>query len=651
MQYVLTLILPLIFCFNAKSGNTDSPIGDWYINGNGRTQTLSIGQQRGKYVAYLTTDGDDYSRKIDNVTWNAETGELEFRQAVGGITQWYRITIGDGVMVGRFSQTDTAKADMPSDPLAYKYHVTGWNLDYFSRDIVPVVFDIYANHYRGRVRIGRTAEGELIGRLKYYAWQNTLREFPEEEISVTQWDGTRLQFTRGAQTYVGTVDGAHISGEFYHAGAPYAWNGKRVEVLTYGIVPKTPEQRAIWQERTRRTLYRLMMAGNPAPLSVGVQVVRDNVPPIATAPNPQRDDDPSAHPQNYTLTELLLTYALPTGMGESAVRRVHAYLAKPTTPPPGGLRRYPLMVAVNGHFGSAYQVMDGSTLFWYGDGWARRGYMVLAVDISHRPCADRLSFGPPQYPSTYWGYSETFEGDDAANCNTAHPSIKPPKPAGVNDAEWAYYTDWQENGERTWDVMRAIDWALSRPDVDAARIAVTGLSMGGDITSYVGALDPRVAVAIPAGYTPDLNVLQFMGDHGCFNWAFADIRDYIDYSDLLALIAPRPLIVQTGKQDPTFSRFPQHEETLPGIGIGQAKYAADKQVMRRARVAWEDQSRCIHFFHGGGHDYHMGLLQYPVAIEPRAPGDRLWQADGAAVIDGRTLFDLVASFLNITITV
>jgi dienelactone hydrolase len=637
MRYVLSLFLVSVICLTANSQNINNPAGDWYINANGSWMTLSIGQQGNKYIAYATTNGNECNERLDNVTWDAETGRLEFRRSIGILTQWYKVTVVDGVMIGRFAGSNVSKDGKPSSLLAYKSHVTGWSHDYFNQDIVPVVFDIQASFYRGRLRIDRLPEGQLIGRLKFYAHDNSLQESPEEEITVAQWDGETLEFKRGSQTYTGTAEGRSVSGVYTSAGVSKLWNGKRAELLTYGIAPKTPEQRAAWQERTRRQLYRLMMAGNPAPLSTTVEVIRDNLPPIATNPYPLRDDDPSAHPQNYRLTELRLTYTLPNWLGGEPITRVsHAYLAKPTTPPPSNLARYPLVVALNGHGGSAHQVMDGGTLFWYGDAFARRGYMVLAVDIGHRPGSDVVRSGSVSDLSTYLGYADvSYPGDDPAHGNGLRPSIKPPKPANFTDADWAYYTDFEEDGERTWDVMRALDYALSRSDVDSSRIAVTGLSLGGELASYVGALDLRVGMSVPAGYSPDLNVLKYWGGH-CWNWSFADIREYIDSSDLLALTAPRPLVVLTGQEDPLFSALPQ-------------PFASDKQVMRRARTAY-GSAPIFHYLHPLGHEWQSGVmgggLRWTTVLEPIAPDDLSWQTNSDTATDGRSLFDYVRQFLN-----
>ena len=51
-----------------------------------------------------------------------------------------------------------------------------------------------------------------------------------------------------------------------------------------------------------------------------------------------------------------------------------------------------------------------------------------------------------------------------------------------------------------WDGIRAIDYLVSRKEVDPERIGMTGWSGGGTVTNYVAALDDRVKVAIPCSW-------------------------------------------------------------------------------------------------------------------------------------------------------
>jgi pimeloyl-ACP methyl ester carboxylesterase len=299
----------------------------------------------------------------------------------------------------------------------------------------------------------------------------------------------------------------------------------------------------------------------------------------------------------------------------------------PTTPPPAG-GKYPVVIAVNGHGGSAWRMMSPDSV-WYGDAFARRGYVVLALDIGHRPLADRQA---PYMAKPL--YANVLDGDDPAHGNGTHPAIKA---AGFD-------SDWEEDGERAWDAMRAVDYVLSLPNVDATRVIVVGHSMGGEEAAVIGALEPRISMSIPASFSPDLGVIYWKGNHPCWRWMNADIREYIDASDLFALIAPRPLIVETGQADPTYSKFPE-------------PFASDMEVLRRTRVAYGGEvGNVIHYMHYDQHRFHVGDvnptqptewgIRVPETIAPTAPNSIDWQVDPRRYATRATLFDAIDDFLD-----
>lgn len=619
----------LWLCGSVLAQDTSSPAGRWYVLAGNQRMTFRFEQQG---LTYLGTRLDDQNKPVeqfDNVTWNAITRTLEFRRTNGSTWQWYRGRIVEGVLKMRYASSTTAPSK-PTDWMAYKWHVTGWNHEYLTPALTPQVFDLQVvqTGIRARLRIDRSthAPSGFEGRLKAYAVYESCDEKLEEDFAIERWNGTSIRFTVKGQTYDGTVSGRTIAGTLQQAGVPtYQWKGARAEVLGYGFAGKTAEERQRWQTRMRKQLYHLALSGNPPALTSEVRETRNQMSPLLGVPDKKRDDNAPAYPQTYSLTELSFRWTLPNPNGGAPLERVgHGYLAKPTIGARGGGRdkaKYPLALVVNGHTGSAWQAFDPSSqLFWYGDSFARQGYIVLAIDISHRPKQDRIRYGAVK--SEVLGYDGGYEqGDDPAHGNVVKPSIKPNLPP-VNAQDPPLYTDWEEDGERTWDAMRALDYALSRPDVDASRVVVTGLSMGGEISSYIAALDPRVTVGISAGFSPDLNVLKYNFSHGCWNWSYADIREYLDASDLFALVAPRPLIIETGKLDPIYACSP-------------AFFAGDKQVARRARAAYGADSRyLLHYLHNDGHYFRVGdlngpeaWLRVPTRIAPTGFGDTTWQTD------------------------
>jgi dienelactone hydrolase len=623
---LLGALLLAPFAFTAPAPvEAVSPLGTWYLNAQGSRLTLRVEKAgAGAYKGTLAREGQP-PRPIDNVSFDARARRLEFRWARKALWEWYRGHLVEGVLVGRFSRSD-ALADRPAKLTAYAWHVTGWNSDELDRDIVPRVFELVLNgDYRGRLRLDRAAGGKgIVGRLKVYSTiaGGTRHEEPEIDLDVIKWDGTNLEFIRPIplipQIYTGKVTGRTIRGTFTQKGAAGAfdWHGTRAEVLGYGLTGKTAAKRAAWQRRTRRQLHHLMMGGNPAPSTRKVTELQANLPPLRSKKlPPDRDDNPERWPQNYRRTELQFDYTLPNPYGGPAIaRQLHAWLAVPQGKAPKGGR--PAVVAVNGHGGSAWQMLNpDSEYFWYGDAFARRGYVVLALDISHRPMSDRRGL-----------YAAV--PDDPANKNGYRPAVKA---AGFD-------SDWEEDGERAWDVMRALDHLLARPDVDRRRVLVTGLSMGGEVATIAAALDPRLAMSVPAGYSPDMGVMLWHGNHLCFCWLNADVREYVDVSDFHALTAPRPLLIQTGKRDTTFSAF-------------RPPFAGDRQVVRRARAAY-GTGPLVHYLHYDEHHYHVGDInparatergvRVPVLAGPKALDDIAWQSDTRTKMIAPTLFDWIA---------
>jgi len=104
-----------------------------------------------------------------------------------------------------------------------------------------------------------------------------------------------------------------------------------------------------------------------------------------------------------------------------------------------------------------------------------------------------------------------------------------------------------------WDTMRALDYLLTRDDVDPDRIACTGASGGGLNTLYVAAIDERIQVAVPVVYaTAFAEFLRTRADH-CPCSHIPGLASFADMGDVAALIAPRPMLFITASQDPQFT--------------------------------------------------------------------------------------------------
>ena len=127
---------------------------------------------------------------------------------------------------------------------------------------------------------------------------------------------------------------------------------------------------------------------------------------------------------------------------------------------PAGAGPFPTVVVYHGYGGSKNSIFALLP-------WVTAGYAVVAVDTRGQT-GD--STDPTPYSSGHWrGYMT----------------------AGILDPEEYYY-----RGAFV-DCVRALDFVASRPELDAGRIALTGISQGGGLTLAVAALDrrPKAAVA------------------------------------------------------------------------------------------------------------------------------------------------------------
>ena len=103
-------------------------------------------------------------------------------------------------------------------------------------------------------------------------------------------------------------------------------------------------------------------------------------------------------------------------------------------------------------------------------------------------------------------------------------------------------------GERTWDLMRLLDWACQLENVDPERILVLGNSGGCVLTALLAACDTRVAVSVI-----NCCFCTFIGATGgvhlCECNTVPGVMEYGDFPDIAGLIAPRPLLVVNGVAD------------------------------------------------------------------------------------------------------
>jgi dienelactone hydrolase len=106
-------------------------------------------------------------------------------------------------------------------------------------------------------------------------------------------------------------------------------------------------------------------------------------------------------------------------------------------------------------------------------------------------------------------------------------------------------------GLRVWQIQRLLDWLTARPDVDRARIGCMGISGGGLVCAFAAALDERIRAAVVSGYANTFKGSVMAMDH-CLDNFIPGVLSHAELPDIIGLIAPRPLLVESGQEDPIF---------------------------------------------------------------------------------------------------
>jgi len=216
--------------------------------------------------------------------------------------------------------------------------------------------------------------------------------------------------------------------------------------------------------------------------------------------------------EEYVLEHLVL--------GLNGIESVPAYFARPVS---GKQQLSPIVPAViyNHAHGGDYvlgkdELINGRDLLYhppYALQLARLGYASL--------CIDHWAFGERRGHSE----SEIFK-----------------------EMLWNGQVMW---GMMVYDSLRAVDYLVSRPDVDGSRIATLGLSMGSTMAWWLAALDTRVKVCVDLCCMTDFQSLvesRGLDEHGIYYYVPRLLKHFTT-AGINALIAPRPHLSLNGNYD------------------------------------------------------------------------------------------------------
>jgi dienelactone hydrolase len=148
-------------------------------------------------------------------------------------------------------------------------------------------------------------------------------------------------------------------------------------------------------------------------------------------------------------------------------------------------------------------------------------------------------------------------------------------------------------GLQVYDNRRAVDYLVSRAQVDPSRLAITGASGGGNQSLYAGASDDRLAAVIPVCGIGTYEA--YLTTACCVCEVNAGGAVYASTGDLLAMIAPRALLIISATRDAfQFS----DGEAAKSVAVARARF----RVMGH-------EAKIRHIAIDSGHDYNQPMRE------------------------------------------
>ena len=122
--------------------------------------------------------------------------------------------------------------------------------------------------------------------------------------------------------------------------------------------------------------------------------------------------------------------------------------------------------------------------------------------------------------------------------------------------EGAIFKEMLWNGQVMWGMMvydsiKAIDYLVTRTDLDPERIGTVGMSMGSTMAWWLAALDPRVKVCIDICCLSDFQSIIATGafDSHSFYYFVPSLLKHFTSAQINSLISPRPRLSVNGIYD------------------------------------------------------------------------------------------------------
>ena len=118
-------------------------------------------------------------------------------------------------------------------------------------------------------------------------------------------------------------------------------------------------------------------------------------------------------------------------------------------------------------------------------------------------------------------------------------------------------------GIQVYENARALAYLATRPEVDAARVGVTGASGGGNQTMYAVAMIDGLKAAVPVCSVGNYRV--YLGTACCMCELVPGALTFTEEWGVLGLAAPKPLMIVNATRDAVQFSVPEARKTIAGL--------------------------------------------------------------------------------------
>lgn len=301
------------------------------------------------------------------------------------------------------------------------------------------------------------------------------------------------------------------------------WQQYQPEKARHAFRAKTLAEAQAWQAETRKALAQIIGLHGMSPSPLCPQLLE------------------SMDKGSYVREKVLLQTS------ENILMPVYLLISKQAQKP------LPVVLAFHGH---GYGVKDIVGLWEDGqerdipDGYhkdfavelCRAGFVVAAPEIA--------CFGERQTDFSY-----------------LNPILEQPVPTSCTQAAMlAFHLGSSVLGMRVYDGRRLVDYLETRPEVDIERLGAMGISGGGMHAFFSTCLDERIRACVISGYFSTFRDSILAMAHCACNFV-PGLGQFGEMYDLAGLIAPRPMLIESGSYDVIFPRKAVEQSVARATGI------------------------------------------------------------------------------------